>query len=372
MDSNRASSEQDLSAAGSMAVGSELGLLTLEGIEGVETPKIVEWEDLQQELARLWSLSSALKKAKERKESLAQQLESIIEVRRESLHQTNELEEMRQQLETRKVALGNLSMRTMRTSEDVKNQREQLCLSIRMLLVAGKTLSAAHQQLQEANKLLCGRRGHGHLRNLQKMLRTRQQYMVGQVAALYPVKGLDEQTYREKHNSGDSIASRSPNVSKSPQLSPLTILGLQLTTSPSKKLSFFSDKKEFQSSASVLGYVAHAVLLIASYLDVPLRYPLRLGGSRSYIHDYAPSVESISSNLSANPILTDMNSKPTEFPLFLEGQDTTRAAYAIFLLNKDLEQLLNYIGAESLGPRHVLANLKELMRIIQSQEYIDM
>ncbi|XP_019705893.1 vacuolar protein sorting 38 isoform X3 [Elaeis guineensis] len=303
MDSNRASSEQDLSVAGSMAAGSELGPLTLEGIEGVETPKIVDWEDLQQELARLWSLSAALKKAKERKESLAQKLESIIE---------------------------------------------------------------------EANKLLSGRRGHGHLRNLQKMLRTRQQYMVNQVAALYPVKGLDEQTYREKHNSGDYIASCSPNVSKSPQLSPLTILGLQLTTLPLKKMSFFSDKKEFQSSASVLGYVAHAALLIASYLDVPLRYPLRLGGSRSYIHDYAPSVESISSDLSANPILTGMNAKPTEFPLFLEGQDTTRAAYAIFLLNKDLEQLLNYIGAESLGPRHVLANLKELMRIIQSQEYIDM
>ena len=77
-----------------------------------------------------------------------------------------------------------------------------------------------------------------------------------------------------------------------------------------------------------------AVLLIASYLDVPLRYPLRLGGSRSCIHNHAPSVESISSDLSANPILTGMNSKPTEFPLFLEGQDTTRAAYAIFLLNK--------------------------------------
>lgn len=70
------------------------------------------------------------------------------QVRRESLCQTTELEEMRQQLETRKVALGNLSMRTMRIAEDVKNQREQLCLAIRMLLVAGKTLSAAHQQLQ--------------------------------------------------------------------------------------------------------------------------------------------------------------------------------------------------------------------------------
>jgi hypothetical protein len=37
---------------------------------------------------------------------------------------------------------------------------------------------------------------------------------------------------------------------------------------------------------------------------------------------------------------------------------------------QDIEQLLNYIGAESLGPRHVLANLKQLTTIIQSQGYI--
>ena len=38
---------------------------------------------------------------------------------------------------------------------------------------------------------------------------------------------------------------------------------------------------------------------------------------------------------------------------------------------QDLEQLLNFIGAQSLGPRHVLANLRELFRIILSPEYID-
>ena len=42
--------------------------------------KIIEWEDLQQELARAWSLSSALRTAKERKESLAQKLEEVIKV----------------------------------------------------------------------------------------------------------------------------------------------------------------------------------------------------------------------------------------------------------------------------------------------------
>lgn len=84
------------------------------------------------------------------------------------------------------------------------------------------------------------------------------------------------------------------------------------------------------------------VSLIASYLQVPLRYPVHLGGSRSYINDYAPSAEPTSSDLSWNTALS-VNVKPVEFPLFLEGQDTTKAAYAVFLLNKVSFHILLFI-----------------------------
>lgn len=76
---------------------------------------------------------------------------------------------------------------------------------------------------------------------------------------------------------------------------------------------------------------SQAVSLIASYLQVPLRYPLRLDASHSYIIDNAPSTELTSSEASSN---ANINAKHVEFPLFLEGQDTTRAAYVVFLLNK--------------------------------------
>ncbi|XP_022722216.1 UV radiation resistance-associated gene protein-like [Durio zibethinus] len=160
------------------------------------------------------------------------------------------------------------------------------------------------------------------------------------------------------------------SVSKPINQVSLMILGLNLTMLPFTKMSFFTGKKEVQRSATALGYVAHAVSLIASYLQVPLRYPLHLGGSHSYINNHAPSVEPTSSDLSWNTSLS-ANVKPAEFPLFLEGQDTTKAAYAVFLLNKNIEQLLNFIGIKSLGPRHVLANLKELMRTVQSSEFMN-
>ncbi|XP_010246288.1 PREDICTED: UV radiation resistance-associated gene protein-like isoform X3 [Nelumbo nucifera] len=294
--------------------------------------KIIQWEDFEQELARLWSLSSALIKAKENKNSLQQKLESLIQV----------------------------------VAEGLRNQEEELTIEIRSLLVAAKVLSMASKQVQEANRLLAGERGYIHLENLLMMLKKRRQYMIAQVSTLYPVKPLTESTYVEKPNSS-SNNSKSGKSATPHNPGPLTISGLQLTSLPLKKMSLFNDKKELLKSAGALGHVAHAVSLIASYLDVPLRYSLRLGGSRSYIIDHAPSVEPMPSD-STSSLLPSTNPKPTEFPLFLEGQDTTRATYAIFLLNKDLEQLLNSIGLMSLGPRQVLANLNELLRTIQSQE----
>jgi len=342
-------------------------------VEGIDDPKVIHWEDLQQELARLWSLSAALQSVRDRKAQLAARLDSSIEARRAFLQQDNELAEMRQRLKEHTHHLGDLKVRTKKSSDDVEGKREQLCVKIRTLSVASKTLGTARNKLEEANKLLSGENGHGRLENMEQKLRKRQQYMVTQVAQIYPVRHLDEQSPDHKPGITTSIIKTSTAESILPngsQKRPLAILGLQLSKPTAKKTGYFSDKTDFQKSSTVLGYAAHAVSLIASYLNVPLRYPLRFGGSRSYILDHSPSVEpsSMTSVVSSVPPNTSM--RMMEFPLFFDGQETTRSSYAIFLLNKDIEQLLNYIGAESLGPRYVLANLKQLTMIIQSQQYI--
>ncbi|CAN6580143.1 unnamed protein product [Malus baccata var. baccata] len=336
----------------------------------LENVKVIEWEEFEQEIVRLWSLSSAFSEAQEKKQSLQRKLESLIEVEAESLRQSNELEEMQQKLEARKMVMGNMSRHSMLAVENTKKKEEQLSIELRSLLVAGTSLSVARKRLEESNQLLSRDKGYVRLKSLQKMLRRRQQHMISQVSLLYPVKFTmgpaqeqELESFPNTSRSGNSARFKPANQGT------LTILGLHLTMLPFKMMSFFTDKKEVQKSATALGYVGHAVLLIASYLKVPLRYPLRLGGSHSYIIDYGPSVDT-SSDVSSNTVIsTDV--KHVEFPLFLDGQDTTRAAYAVFLLNKDLEQLLNYIGVKSLGPRNVLANLKELVRTIQSVDYID-
>ncbi|KAF8016175.1 hypothetical protein BT93_H1632 [Corymbia citriodora subsp. variegata] len=333
-------------------------------------PTLIEWEDFEPELARLVSLSCAVKEAKEKKQVLHRKLESLIQVENESLRKLNELEEMQEKLEGRKLVMQNLSLRTKVVVEDAKRKEEDLAAEVGSLLVAGTALSVARKRLQEANRLL-GQRGYGKLKNLQKMLRMRQQYMVSQVSVLYPVKISAGHAQEQELESFPSTSKSGSSAGSKPvNLESLTILGLQLTMLPFTKMSFFMDRKEVQRSATALAYVGHAVSLVASYLRVPLRYPLRLGGSHSYIIDHAPSAETTPPDSSSSTTLPS-NMKPIEFPLFLEGQDTTRAAYAVFLLNKDLEQLLNFIGVKSLGPRYVLANLKELLRTIFSADFID-
>ncbi|TYH82234.1 hypothetical protein ES332_D02G045100v1 [Gossypium tomentosum] len=187
-------------------------------------------------------------------------------VKNESLNKLNELEEMREGLEARKVVMANMSTRCKVATEDAKKQEEMLSTEVRSLLVAGTSLSVARKRLQEANRLLTEERG------------SRQQYMISQVSLLYPVKilvGPAQKQELESYSSSSRLGN--PSASKPVNQGSLTILGLNLTLLPFTKMSFFTDKKEVQRSATALGYVAHAVSLIASHLQVPLRYPLRLG-----------------------------------------------------------------------------------------------
>lgn len=60
----------------------------------------------------------------------------------------NELEEMRQKLESKKLMMENMSIRSRLAKEDVNKQEEQLSGAVQSLLVAGGTLSVTSRNLQ--------------------------------------------------------------------------------------------------------------------------------------------------------------------------------------------------------------------------------
>lgn len=118
-----------------------------------------------------------------------------------------------------------------------------------------------------------------------------------------------------------------------------TIAGLVLPN------SCFTDIDR-ESVAAALGHVAHLVYLLSFYLSIPLPYPIKPYLSNSIIHD---------------PISVDLPQRT--FPLYPVSVQY-RFEYGVFLLNKNIEVLMNRKGLRVFDIRHTLPNLKYLLYIL--------
>ncbi|KAJ6119968.1 UV radiation resistance protein/autophagy-related protein 14 [Penicillium sp. IBT 18751x] len=98
--------------------------------------------------------------------------------------------------------------------------------------------------------------------------------------------------------------------------------------------------------AAALGYTAHLVYLLSFYMSAVIPYPINPNQSTSLIQD---------------PVSQDLPQRT--FPLY-PGSVQYRFEYGVFLLNKDIEFLLNKTGIRGLDIRHTLPNLKYLFYIL--------
>ncbi|GAK65813.1 uncharacterized protein PAN0_010c4034 [Moesziomyces antarcticus] len=96
--------------------------------------------------------------------------------------------------------------------------------------------------------------------------------------------------------------------------------------------------------SSAFGMVAQLVLLLSTYLATPIHYPLATAGSRAVVQDGI-----------------SLMSGPRAFPLYAKSMERYRYEYAAFLLNKDIEQLMNVHSVTVIDIRHTLPNIKNLM-----------
>ncbi|EGD72277.1 hypothetical protein PTSG_11573 [Salpingoeca rosetta] len=118
-----------------------------------------------------------------------------------------------------------------------------------------------------------------------------------------------------------------------------SIMGIELPNGT------FTDRDD-DAIATALGYVSHLVLMISKYLQLPLRYPIKLLGSRSSITD---------------DIAFDRSDRPRRFPLYPRVKDRSMFERGVFLLNKDVQQLLEHHG---IGVRDALATLPNIRRLM--------
>jgi len=96
--------------------------------------------------------------------------------------------------------------------------------------------------------------------------------------------------------------------------------------------------------SAALGYVAHMIYLLSFYLGTPLRYPVKPMGSRSFVRDDISVIQGART-----------------FPLWMKGTIYYRFEYAVFLVNKNVQQLMSHVGLHCVDIRHTLANLKSLV-----------
>ncbi|ORX52534.1 hypothetical protein BCR36DRAFT_582484 [Piromyces finnis] len=102
--------------------------------------------------------------------------------------------------------------------------------------------------------------------------------------------------------------------------------------------------------STALGYTCHLITIIADYIDVILRYPIKPMSSRSSIID---------------PLSKECQPL-NEFPLYTKNLNNNRFIYGVFLLNKNIEQLMNHIKQNVSNLRNTLPNLRKLIyKLIQ-------
>ncbi|XP_048533790.1 uncharacterized protein LOC125512744 isoform X2 [Triticum urartu] len=176
--------------------------------------KSVAWPDLWGSLERAGALATELAAAAEERARLARRLEAALEVRRESVRQGAALDELSRQLERRRARVDELAVARRRAAEGVEWCKEQMQAQIEWVLPLSRALAAAHRQVQEAKELKSAEKAR--LGDLQRLLRTRQQSMVAQVAALYPVRVFRDLPTAENHHSRTNVFIRTTTTGSMP------------------------------------------------------------------------------------------------------------------------------------------------------------
>ena len=139
---------------------------------------------------------------------------------------------------------------------------------------------------------------------------------------------------------------------------------------------FLPNAKTFQNdtgfdaevTAAALGQVGLIVTMLESKLGVALPYPITFRGSASEIFDPLSPAQELGSTaqLPWGELPTRENSLFRIFPLYPKGTVLKRFNVGVYLLNKNIEELMSKQGLKVMDPRNTLANVKYLLTVLAS------
>lgn len=264
-------------------------------------------------LMRLANLDECIQDALATREKLESQISSIVEKNQQALTTTSEASRAQDKLALTRNAI-NAERRQLRLAT---KRKEELIFSIK----ARKEAMERGRTTQE--------KARSHLPNAQvkltsstKLLDQNTEEAKGQIRrisedllAIYPIEPIPDEPLA------------------------FSVAGLALPNSNFEDI-------DREAVAAALGYTAHLVYLLSFYLSVPVPYPLKPYLSSSLIHD---------------PVSASLPQRT--YPLH-PANVHYRFEYGVFLLNKNIEILLNKQGLRAFDIRHTLPNLKYLLYVL--------
>eukprot|EP01133_Synstelium_polycarpum_P008694 gene8694-10214_t len=243
----------------------------------------------------------------ETSKSLSQQIEQKLDQNVQYLDKVKRLERLRNRVGQLREEYYNQVALKEKDEENIVKLRKDLVPKASALTNAGMVFFSSYQQLAESKRLL--EMDKILLNNIKSSLEKKKWHLLSQIRSIYPIQ--------QGHKT-------------------LVINNLPLPNSD------FNGCDE-ENISTALGYVCHIVHLASRYLDIPLRYPMTPMASRSFIKD------EISHHSSS------------KFPLYSKGVERRIFDYAVFLLNKNLEQLLHSQGLATFSLKETLPNVQILL-----------
>ncbi|RAK96604.1 putative UV radiation resistance protein (UVRAG) [Aspergillus ibericus CBS 121593] len=247
----------------------------------------------------------------------------------------------RDKLESQISSILEQNQHALATTSDASRARDKLALTKHAVTTERKQLRAAAKRKEEMIVSIRARR-EAMERGRQTQAKARSHLPDAQVKLGSSVKLLEQNTDEGKgqiRRIAEDLLAIYPIEPIPDKPLAFTIAGLALPNSN------FTDVDR-EAVAAALGFTAHLVYLLSFYLSIPLPYPINPYLSNTLIQD---------------PVSASLPQRT--YPLYPVNVQY-RFEYGVFLLNKNIEFLLNKQGLRVLDIRHTLPNLKYLLYVL--------
>jgi len=292
-------------------------------------------------LLRLAKLDDSIQDALATRNKLASDLENLLECNRQILEERDKVAETLDRLKTIDYAKSLVQKQVDKALTQITEKRSSLAQRRKLMR---QDISARNHSLEEMrtsrSDLPALRTDHT---TLSTAIQGQRRRITTTLQTMYPINPLPGEhtlqfAIRSLHlPDSDALDSSSP---ADPTTTPDTI-------------------------AAALGYVAHLLQLLSFYLRSPLPYPVTPRASSSTILD---TISKLPTNASTTHKYDDEVRLRT-YPLYSRGVPRFRFEYGVFLLNKDVQVLLERgFGVRVLDVRQTMANLGLLVYVASAGE----